>query len=72
MQKRVDEAPDGPAVTFEGLRLHEMPAEGDEDCTRETLPLKPLAWVTEIVDVAGEPATAEIDAGLAVTAKSVI
>lgn len=48
-----------------------MPADGDENTTSETNPVNPFAWLTEIVEVAGVPATAETDAGLAVTAKSV-
>ena len=71
-QNKVEVETDDPTVTLEGLRLHVSPAEGEEDCTSVTTPVKPFACVTLTVEDEAVPATAETEIGFADIAKSVI
>lgn len=59
-----------PSVTLDADREQSRPAEGEIDWVKSTLPLKPFAPFTIMVDVAVESALVLTEAGLAVTAKS--
>ena len=53
-----------------GLSVQMRPVEGDTVSDRVTVPVKPLTAATVIVDVPGDPTTAETLVGLALTVKS--
>ncbi len=55
-------------VTLGAPRLQAVPP----FCVRATVPVNPLAPVTVIVELAGEPTLTTIPVGLAVTVKSTI
>jgi hypothetical protein len=57
-------------ATLVGLRAQVRPVEGDTVADRETVPVKPFTAAIVIVDVPGEPTTAETVEGLALTVKS--
>ena len=54
---------------LDGVRVHVSPA-GDTDDVRATVPVKPFAGATVIVEVAAAPAFVVTEVGLAVTVKS--
>ncbi len=64
------DVPEVPRVTLVGLRLALHPV-GAPVAVRLTIPVNPLTAVTVIVEEAEDPATKLMDAGLAVTVKSV-
>ncbi len=72
VQERVD-APEDEAVArlmLMGLRLHVRPEDGEITSVRLTVPVKPLAPETVIVDAPLVPAKTKTEVGLALIVKS--
>lgn len=65
-----DEVCEAPRVTLAGVSVHVRPVEGEDDEARLTDPVKLLTGAIVIVEVAGLPALALTELGLADMVKS--
>ncbi len=72
VQERIDDPEDEAVVRvmLAGLRLHVRPEDGEIMSFRLTVPVKPLAPETVIVDAPLVPAKTKTEVGLALTVKS--
>ncbi len=61
---------DAPRVTLVGVSVHVRPVEGEDDEARLAVPVKLLTGAIVIVEVAGLPALALAEVGLAERVKS--
>ena len=64
------EPPDDPSVTLTGASEHVRPDDGVADVEIDTVPVKPLTALREIVDDPTIPAFTETEVGLATRVKS--